>query len=192
MSISLTKGQSVSLIKEAPQLTQVCFGLGWDPRRTAGVEFDLDASAFLLDARGQVMSDQHFVFYNNPRDPRGAVVYSGDNRTGEGEGDDEQIQVDLKGLEAQVVQVAFVVSIYQAEERRQNFGQVENAYIRALDVDGNRELARFDLSEDAALATAMVFGELRRRSGAWDFGAVGEPRPGGLAGVARSYGVRVG
>lgn len=192
MAISLQKGQNVSLTKQAPGLKQVRFGLGWDLRKTDGSAFDLDASAFVLDASGKVLSDQHFVFYNNTQDPSGALKHLGDNRTGQGEGDDEVLDVELNQLPATAAKVAFVVTIHDAEARRQNFGQVGNAYIRALNAEGEQEIARYDLSEDASIETAMIFGELYRHQDEWKFKAIGQGYAGGLAAVARDYGVNLG
>ncbi len=190
MAVSLQKGQNVSLSKQAPGLKKVRFGLGWDLRKTDGSAFDLDASAFVLDSAGKVLSDQHFVFYNNTQDPSGAVVHKGDNRTGEG--DDEALEIELGQMAASAAKVAFVVTIHDAEARRQNFGQVGNAYIRALNVDGEQEIARYDLSEDASTETAMIFGELYRHNEEWKFKAIGQGYAGGLAAVARDYGVNLG
>ncbi|MDS4026760.1 MAG: TerD family protein [Candidatus Contendobacter sp.] len=192
MAISLQKGGNVSLSKQAPGLKKVHFGLGWDLRRTDGADFDLDASAFVLDGNGKVLSDQHFVFYNNPKDPSGAIKHLGDNRTGQGEGDDEVIEIELGTVPANAAKVAFVVTIHEAEARKQNFGQVSNAYIRALNADGGQEIARYDLSEDASTETAMIFGELYRHNDEWKFKAIGQGYAGGLAAVARDYGVNLG
>ena len=192
MAISLQKGGNVSLSKQVPGLKKVCFGLGWDLRKTDGVDFDLDASAFVLDGNGKVLSDQHFVFYNNPKDPSGAVAHKGDNRTGQGEGDDEVIEIELGTMPPTAAKVAFVVTIHDAEARKQNFGQVGNAYIRALNADGAQEIARYDLSEDASTETAMIFGELYRHNDEWKFKAIGQGYAGGLAAVARDYGVNLG
>jgi len=192
MAISLQKGQNVSLSKQAPGLKKVRFGLGWDLRKTDGAAFDLDASAFVLDANGKVLSDGHFVFYNNAKDPSGAVQHLGDNRTGEGAGDDEVIEIELGLMAPNAAKVSFVVTIHDAEARKQNFGQVANAYIRALNADGDQEIARYDLSEDASTETAMVFGELYRNNDEWKFKAIGQGYAGGLAAVARDYGVNLG
>lgn len=192
MAISLQKGGNVSLSKQVPGLKKVRFGLGWDLRKTDGTDFDLDASAFVLNASGKVLSDQHFVFYNNPKDPTGAVAHLGDNRTGEGEGDDEVVEIDLEALIGDIAKVAFVVTIHDAEARKQNFGQVGNAYIRALNADGEQEIARYDLSEDASTETAMIFGELYRHNDEWKFKAIGQGYAGGLAAVARDFGVNLG
>lgn len=191
MAISLQKGGNVSLSKQAPGLKKVCFGLGWDLRKTDGSAFDLDASAFMLDGNGKVLSDQHFVFYNNKQDPSGAVKHLGDNLTGEGEGDDEVIEIALETMPPTAAKVAFVVTIHDAEARKQNFGQVSNAYIRALNAEGAQEIARYDLSEDASTETAMIFGELYRHSGEWKFSAVGQGYAGGLAAMCRQYGINL-
>jgi tellurium resistance protein TerD len=192
MAVSLQKGQNVSLSKAAPGMKKVRFGLGWDARATDGAAFDLDASAFVLDASGKVLSDQHFVFYNNPLDPSGAVAHKGDNRTGQGGGDDEVLEIDLGLMTPNAAKVTFVATIHDAEARKQSFGQVSNAYIRALNVEGELELARYDLSEDASIETAMIFGELYRNNDEWKFKAIGQGYAGGLAAVARDYGVNLG
>lgn len=192
MAISLQKGGNVSLSKQVPGLKRVRFGLGWDLRKTDGSAFDLDASAFVLNADGKVLSDQHFVFYNNPKDPSGSVAHQGDNRTGEGAGDDEVIEITLDAMEATTAKVAFVVTIHDADARKQNFGQVSNAYIRALNAEGDQEIARYDLSEDASTETAMIFGELYRNNDEWKFKAIGQGYAGGLAAVARDFGVNLG
>ncbi len=192
MAVSLQKGQNVSLSKAAPGMKKVRFGLGWDARATDGAAFDLDASAFVLDASGKVLSDQHFVFYNNPLDPSGAVAHKGDNRTGQGGGDDEVLEIDLGLMTPNAAKVTFVATIHDAEARKQSFGQVSNAYIRALNAEGELELARYDLSEDASIETAMIFGELYRNNDEWKFKAIGQGYAGGLAAVARDYGVSLG
>jgi tellurium resistance protein TerD len=191
MSVSLTKGQNVSLTKEAPGLQKVCFGLGWDLRKTDGAAFDIDASAFVLGENGKVLSDQHFVFYNNTRDPSGAVTHGGDNRTGAGEGDDETIDVNLGTLTPDTIKVAFVVTIHEADARKQNFGQIANAFIRAVNADTNAEIARYDLSEDASTETVMIFGELYRHGSEWKFKAIGQGYAGGLGAIAKDYGVNI-
>ncbi|TCN46258.1 tellurium resistance protein TerD [Rhodococcus sp. SMB37] len=192
MGVSLAKGGNVSLSKEAPNLTAVTIGLGWDVRATTGNDFDLDASALLAGAAGKVLSDQHFVFYNNLRSPDGAVEHTGDNLTGEGDGDDESINVDLVALPTDVQSVVFPVSIHDADARGQSFGQVRNAFIRVVDRSNDRELARYDLTEDASTETAMVFGELYRHGSEWKFRAIGQGYASGLAGIARDYGVNIG
>jgi tellurium resistance protein TerD len=191
VAISLSKGGNVSLTKEAPGLQKVTVGLGWDARTTDGQPFDLDASAIGVDANGRVLSDQHFVFFNNTRSPDGAIEHSGDNVTGEGADDDEQIRVDLTGAPAALDRVVFPVSIYDAETRGQNFGQVRNAFIRVINQAGEAEIARYDLSEDASTETAMVFGEVYRNGAEWKFRAVGQGYASGLAGIARDFGVNI-
>jgi tellurium resistance protein TerD len=191
MAVSLSKGGNVSLTKEAPGLTAVVVGLGWDLRTTTGEDFDLDASAIVVNAGGKVYSDQHFVFFNNMKTPDGTVEHTGDNRTGEGEGDDEQIKVNLAQLPADVDKVVFPVSVYDADTRKQSFGQVRNAFIRVLNAADNVELARYDLSEDASTETAMLFGELYRAGTDWKFRALGQGYASGLAGIAKDFGVSV-
>ncbi|WP_232665349.1 TerD family protein [Pseudonocardia sp. TRM90224] len=191
MAVTLVKGGNVSLSKEAPGLTNVLVGLGWDVRSTTGADYDLDASAILLNANGKVISDNHFVFFNNLTSPDGTVEHTGDNLTGEGEGDDEAIKVNLAAMAPEVTKVVFPVSIYDADQRGQNFGQVTNAFIRVVNAADGREITRFDLSEDASTETAMVFGELYRHGGEWKFRAVGQGYASGLAGIARDYGVNV-
>ncbi|MBD0739651.1 TerD family protein [Streptomyces sp. NPDC088197] len=191
MGVSLSKGGNVSLTKEAPNLTAVVVGLGWDARTTTGNDFDLDASALLTSDQGKVLSDAHFVFFNNLTSPDGSVVHTGDNLTGEGEGDDEVINVNLAGVPADVAKIVFPVSIYEAESRQQSFGQVRNAYIRVLNAADQRELARYDLTEDASTETAMVFGELYRHGAEWKFRAIGQGYASGLRGIAQDFGVNV-
>jgi len=192
VSVSLTKGGNVSLSKQAPGLTAVVVGLGWDPRTTTGADFDLDASAIMLDMNGRVLSDGHFVFFNNLKSPDGSVEHMGDNLTGGGEGDDEQIKISLATVPAECGKVVFPVSIYEAEQRQQNFGQVRNAFIRIVNQADNSEIARYDLTEDAATETAMVFGEIYRSFGEWKFRAVGQGYASGLRGIAQDFGVNVG
>ncbi|MDG4862328.1 TerD family protein [Streptomyces sp. T-3] len=189
MGVSLSKGGNVSLSKEAPGLTAVLIGLGWDVRTTTGTDYDLDASALLCAEDGRVPSSGHFVFYNNLKSPDGSVEHTGDNLTGEGEGDDEVIKVDLAAVPAEVTKIVFPVSIHDAEARAQSFGQVREAYIRVVNQSGGGELARYDLSEDAATETAMVFGELYRNGAEWKFRAVGQGYASGLAGIAKDFGV---
>ena len=191
MGVSLAKGGNVSLSKEAPGLSAVIVGLGWDVRTTTGADYDLDASALLCNALGKVVSDQHFVFFNNLRSPEGSVEHSGDNLTGGGDGDDEQIKVDLARVPADVAKVVFPVSIYDADARLQNFGQVRNAFIRIVNQANGQEIARYDLSEDASTETAMVFGELYRNGGEWKFRAIGQGYASGLRGIAQDFGVNV-
>ncbi|MBB5933179.1 TerD family protein [Streptomyces zagrosensis] len=191
MGVSLSKGGNVSLTKEAPNLTAVIVGLGWDARTTTGNDFDLDASALLANAEGKVTNDSNFVFFNNLKSPDGSVEHTGDNITGEGEGDDEQIKVNLAGVPADVEKIVFPVSIYDAETRQQSFGQVRNAFIRVVNQADNVELARYDLSEDASTETAMVFGELYRNGAEWKFRAIGQGYASGLRGIAQDFGVKV-
>ncbi|WP_031070089.1 TerD family protein [Streptomyces sp. NRRL WC-3742] len=191
MGVSLAKGGNVSLSKEAPGLSAVIVGLGWDVRTTTGADYDLDASALLCNALGKVVSDQHFVFFNNLRSPEGSVEHSGDNLTGGGDGDDEQIKVDLARVPSDVAKVVFPVSIYDADARLQNFGQVRNAFIRIVNQANGQELARYDLTEDASTETAMVFGELYRNGVEWKFRAIGQGYASGLRGIATDYGVNV-
>jgi tellurium resistance protein TerD len=191
VSVSLTKGGNVSLTKEAPGLTNVIVGLGWDVRTTTGTEFDLDASAIVCGADGKVVSDKHFIFFNNLTSPDATVEHTGDNLTGEGEGDDEQVKVNLAGMAPEVDKIAFPVSIYDADTRAQSFGQVRNAFIRVVNAADQKELARYDLTEDASTETAMVFGELYRNGADWKFRAVGQGYASGLAGIARDFGVSV-
>lgn len=185
MAISLNKGGRLSLNKEAPGLTKVLIGLGWDARATDGSAFDLDASAFLLNADGKVRSEADFIFYNQLKSACGSVEHTGDNLTGAGEGDDEVIKVDLSQVPAEVQKIAFTVTIHEAEARKQNFGQVGNAYIRVVNADNNTEITRYDLAEDASTETAMIFGELYRHSGEWRFTAVGQGYAGGLAAMCK-------
>ena len=192
MSVSLAKGGNVSLTKVAPSLTAVSVGLGWDVRTTTGADFDLDASALLCGADGKVVSDAHFIFFNNLKSPDGSVEHTGDNLTGEGEGDDESINVDLANVPPTVEKVVFPVSIYDADNRRQSFGQVSNAFIRVVDRSNGTELARYDLAEDASTETAMIFGELYRHNAEWKFRAIGQGYASGLRGIAQDYGVNVG
>jgi tellurium resistance protein TerD len=190
MSVTLAKGGNVSLTKAAPNLTQVQIGLGWDARSTTGAPFDLDASALLCQA-GRVLGDEYFVFYNNLKSPEGSVEHQGDNLTGDGDGDDEVVVVNRELVPAHVDKVVFAVSIYDAEARLQNFGQVRNAYIRVVNVVDGQEIARYDLSEDASNETAMIFGELYRYQGEWKFRAVGQGYASGLRGIALDFGVNV-
>ena len=192
MAISLQKGGNVSLSKEAPGLTKMLIGLGWDVRATDGADFDLDGSAFLLNASGKVRSDADFIFYNQPKSDNGAVAHQGDNRTGAGEGDDEVIEVNLSAVPADVDKIAITVTIHDAETRRQNFGQVSNAFVRLVNHETGQEVLRFDLSEDYSTETAMVFGEVYRHNGDWKFRAIGQGYAGGLLALCNQYGVSVG
>ena len=191
MTISLVKGGNISLTKEAPGLQQVIVGLGWDARTTDGQAFDLDASAIVCSAGGTALSPGHFVFFNNLTSPDGAVQHTGDNLTGEGAGDDEQIRVNLAGMPGEADKIVFPVSIYDADASGQNFGQVRNAFIRIVNAADSAEIARYDLSEDASTETAMVFGEVYRSGADWKFRAVGQGYSSGLADIARDYGLNV-
>lgn len=191
MAISLSKGGNVSLSKEAPGLDEIMIGLGWDVRATDGQAFDLDASAFILKADGKVRSDTDFCFYNN-KNVENAVVHQGDNTTGEGDGDDEQIKIVLSKVAAEIDKIAITVTIHEAEQRGQTFGQVSNAFIRLVDNKSGNEVVRFDLSEDASIETAMILGEVYRHGTDWKFRAVGQGFKGGLGPLARNYGVNVG
>jgi tellurium resistance protein TerD len=192
MGVSLSKGGNVSLTKAAPNLTAIAVGLGWDVRSTAGDDFDLDASALALGDNHKILSDEWFVFFNNLKSPDGTIEHQGDNLTGEGDGDDEVINIDLKNVPPQAVSIVITVSIYDAESRRQSFGQVRNAYIRVVNLANDVELARYDLTEDASVETAMVFGEVYRYNGEWKFRAIGQGYASGLAGIAKDFGVNVG
>jgi tellurium resistance protein TerD len=193
MAVSLVKGGNVSLSKEAPGLSSVTVGLGWDVRKTDGAAFDLDASAFVLGDDEKVLSDAHFIFYNNKATPDGSVTYGGDNRTGEGDGDDETIKIDFAKLPANVKKVVVAVTIYEGVERRQNFGSVSNAYARVINDADGKELARFDLSEDSSTNSALIFVELYRGAqGDIKVKAIGEGWQNGLAGLAGTMGVNLG
>ena len=189
MAISLQKGGNVNLSKEAPSLKKLVIGLGWDPRATDGAAFDIDGSVFLLKADGKVRSDADFIFYNNLKSTDGSVVHLGDNTSGAGEGDDEKITIDLAAVPAEIEKITFGVTIHDAETRKQNFGMVSKAYIRCLNADGDKEIARYDLSEDSSTETAMIFGDIYRVYGDWKFKAVGQGFAGGLGPLARSFGI---
>ncbi len=192
MAISLQKGGNVSLTKTDPGLINALIGLGWDARSTDGAAFDLDTSVFLVGDSGKVLSDAHFIFYNQKTSPDGAVIHSGDNLTGTGEGDDETVSINLPGVDAAIQRIVFAVTIHEAETRNQNFGMVRNAFMRVLNKDSNTELARFDLSEDYSTETAMIFGEVYRNGSEWKFKAVGQGFAGGLGALARDHGVSIG
>lgn len=192
MPINLTKGQKVDLTKKNPSLKNIMVGLGWDVNAfDSGADFDLDAAAFMLGANGKCPTEKEFVFYGNLEHTSGAVKHMGDNLTGEGDGDDEQIEVSLADIPSNVERVAFTVTIYDAEPRRQNFGQVSNAYIRIVDADTDSELIRYDLGEDFSIETAVVVGELYRHYGEWKFNAIGSGFQGGLAALCGHYGIEV-
>ena len=191
MSISLNKGGNISLSKTDPSLKNVIVGLGWDARPTEGADFDLDASAFMVKEDGKVRSDSDFIFYNQAKSVCGSVEHTGDNRTGAGDGDDEALIVLLDKIPGDIQRVVFTVTIHEADARKQNFGQVSHAFVRIVNKDSNNEVARYDLSEDASIETAMVFGEIYRHGGEWKFRAVGQGYAGGLAALARQYGINV-
>ncbi|BDR27404.1 TerD family protein [Helicobacter suis] len=192
MSVSLVKGGRISLSKEKPGLSKIVVGLGWDVNASdTGREFDLDASVFLTDASGKVSDDANFVFYNNLTSKDGSVVHTGDNRTGAGEGDDESIKVDLNKVSADVKEINIVVTIHEANERKQNFGMVRNAFVRVVDESDGKEILRYDLEEDFSVETALMFGRLYRDSNEWKFAAVGTGFKEGLAGFCRQFGVNI-
>jgi len=192
MAVNLTKGQKIDLTKTNAGLNNIIIGLGWDVNRYDGdSDFDLDASAFILNASGKVRKDEDMIFFNNTNGANGAVVHTGDNTTGEGEGDDEQIKIDLGKIPADVEKVAFVITIHEATERNQNFGQVSNAFVRVVDDAKNEEIVRYDLGEDFSIETALIVGELYKHNGEWKFAAIGSGYQGGLAAVCQAYGVNV-
>ena len=193
MTVSLSKGQKVDLTKTNPGLKNVVVGLGWDTNKyDGGFDFDLDSSVFLLGENGKVTTESDFVFYNNPNGGNGAVVHTGDNRTGAGEGDDEQVKINLSTVPANIQRIAFTITIHDAENRSQNFGQVSNAYARIFNEETGEELIRYDLGEDFSIETALVVGELYRHSGEWKFSAIGSGYQGGLAALATDFGLQVG
>ena len=191
MALSLSKGQNLSLSKTDPGLTNILIGLGWDARATDGQDFDLDASVFLLAESGKVRSDADFIFYNQLQSGCGSVVHTGDNRTGEGDGDDESVKVDLVRVPPDVQRIAITVTIHKAEEKRQSFGQVSNAFIRIVNDATGAEVVRYDLSEDYSTETAMVFGEVYRNNGEWKFKAIGQGYAGGLKATCAQFGINI-
>ena len=192
MAVSLKKGQKVDLTKTNPGLKEILIGLGWDTNKyDGGSAFDLDAAAFCLGASGKVNDDSDFVFYGNLKHASGSVEHLGDNLTGEGEGDDEEIKIDLSKVPENIDKIDFTVTIYEADERKQNFGQVENAFIRVVNMANNEELIRYDLGEDFSIETAVVIGELYRNKGEWKFNAIGSGFSGGLAALCGNFGVNV-
>ncbi len=193
MPINLTKGQKVDLTKGNPGLTSIMVGLGWDVNAfDSGAAFDLDATAFMLGDNAKCPTDKDFIFYGNLKHASESVEHMGDNLTGEGDGDDEQIKVDLTKIPANISKIAFAVTIYDAEARRQNFGQVSNSFIRIVDNSNGQELIRYDLGEDFSIETAVVVGELYRNNGEWKFNAIGSGFQGGLAALCGHYGIEVG
>ena len=192
MPINLQKGQKVSLTKGNPGLSKVVVGVGWDVNQfDTGGAFDLDGAAFLVTENGKVSRGEDFVFYGNLTHPSGSVQHMGDNLTGEGEGDDEQIKVNLSAVPANIAKIVFTVTIYDAETRRQNFGQVSNAFIRIYNEDTGEEMLRYDLGEDFSIETAAVFGELYKNGNEWKFNAIGSGYQGGLAALCGHYGIEV-
>lgn len=191
MAISLSKGGNLSLTKTDPALKRLLVGLGWDERNTDGSAFDLDASAFLLNATAKVRSDADFIFYNQLKSACGAVEHTGDNRSGQGDGDDESLKIDLAKIPAEIDKIVFTVTIHDAELRKQNFGMVSRAFIRVVNDETGNELVRFDLGEDYSTETAMVFGELYRHQTEWKFRAVGQGYAGGLHAMCRQFGIQV-
>lgn len=192
MPVNLQKGQKVSLTKGNPGLKNVVVGLGWDVNQfDTGGAFDLDAAAYMLTESGKVSGSEDFIFYGNLSHPSGSVVHQGDNQTGEGEGDDEQIKVDLSRIPENISKIAFTVTIYEPEQRGQNFGQISNAFIRVFDETTGQEILRYDLGEDFSIETAVIFGELYKNNGEWKFNAIGSGYQGGLAALCANYGVDI-
>lgn len=191
MGVSLQKGGNVSLSKIAPTLKKILIGLGWDARSTSGADFDLDASLFMVGENGKVRSDADFIFYNQTHSSCGSVEHTGDNRTGDGDGDDESMKVDLDKVPANIHRLVIAVTIHDAESRRQNFGMVSGASVRLANLENDIEVTRFDLSEDYSTETAMIFGEIYRYNGEWKFRAVGQGYAGGLHALCMQHGVRV-
>lgn len=192
MGITLAKGQKVDLTKKNPGLKNILIGLGWDTNKyDGGYDFDLDTAAFLVDSNNKVTNDGDFIFYNNLKHNSGAVEHLGDNRTGQGDGDDEQILVNLASVPQDVNKVEFTVTIHEALERRQNFGQVSNSYIRVLNKDTNEELIKYELGEDFSIETAVVVAEIYRHNGEWKFNALGSGFEGGLQALCRNFGINI-
>jgi tellurium resistance protein TerD len=191
MAIILQKGGNVNLSKTDPNLKQILLGLGWDARSTDGVDFDLDASIFMVTENGRVRSDNDFIFYGQLRSPCGSIEHTGDNRTGAGDGDDEALKIKLDQIPAIITRLVVGVTIHDAQVRKQNFGMVHDAFIRLVNIENNTEIIRFDLSEDYSTETAMIFGEIYRYGGEWKFKAVGQGYAGGLRALAVQHGVDV-
>jgi tellurium resistance protein TerD len=190
MTINLSKGERISLEKVAPGLVEIFIGLGWDINATdTGGDFDIDASIFLLGSNDKLISDQHFIFYNNPKspDPGQSIQQRGDNRTGAGEGDDEIVDVNLKTIPPEVVKMALTVTIHEADKRHQNFGQVSNAFVRIVNCENEQEIIRYDLTEDFSVETALIMAELYRKDGEWRMNAVGAGYEGGLQALVERY-----
>lgn len=191
MAINLQKGANTSLTNSNPGLREIFIGLGWDSRKTEGVDFDLDACAFLLGDTGRVCRDEDFIFYNNPASQCSSVIHGGDNRTGDGDGDDEVIKIDLSKVPSLVTRIAICVSIHDAVVRNQNFGMVQNSFSRVVNSSNSEELARFDLSEDFSTETSLIFGEIYRNSGGWKFKAIGQGFSGELENLLRHFGISI-
>jgi tellurium resistance protein TerD len=191
MAISLQKGGNISLDKIAPGISKCLIGLGWDSRSTDGADFDLDASAFMLNENGKIVSDQHFIFYGALTSPCRSIQHTGDNLTGDGDGDDESIKIDLAAVPSNINKIVVGVTIHEAKARSQNFGQVSNAFMRVVDEKSSEEVVRYDLSEDYSTETALIFGELYRYNNDWKFRAVGQGYEGGLNAMAINYGVNI-
>ena len=191
MAISLSKGGNINLSKTAPTMNKVDLGLGWNPRVTDGKAFDLDAVAFLTGEDGKVRLDGDFIFFNQKTSPCGSVNHKGDNRTGDGDGDDEAVTIDLGKVSPEIQKIAITVTIHDADSRGQNFGQVQNAFIRVVNNQSHVEIVRFDLNEDYSTETAMIFGELYRHNGEWKFRAVGQGYNGGLRAMCQQYGINI-
>lgn len=192
MAVNLTKGQKVDITKGNSGLNNIVIGLGWDINKyDDNTSFDLDASAFILNSSGKVRCDEDMVFFNNSIGANGAVKHSGDNRTGEGEGDDEQIKIDISKLPADVDKIAFVITIHKADERNQNFGQVNNSYVRVINESKAEEMVRYDLGEDFSIETALIVGELYKHNNEWKFAAVGRGYQGGLKSICNDFGVNI-
>ena len=192
MAISLSKGEKVSLTKQAPGLNNILVGLGWDTNKyDGGHDFDLDASVFMLGENKKVTSESDFIFFNNKKHTSGSVEHMGDNRTGEGDGDDEVVKVDLSKVPSTINAIAFTVTIYDALNRKQNFGQVENAYIRIINPDSNEEIIRYDLGEDFSIENAVVVGELYRHNDEWKFNAIGSGFENNLEGLCTNFGINL-
>ncbi|MCK5715954.1 MAG: TerD family protein [Thiomargarita sp.] len=191
MAIQLQKGANISLSRQVPNLKHIVIGLGWDARTTVGTDFDLDASAFMLDNQEKSILDEYFIFYNNLKSPEGALEHLGDNLDGQGEGDDEMITVSLEEIPIIIQKVVFTVTIHDAEDRNQNFGMISNAFIRVTNQETDEEIMRYNLGEDFSIETAMIFGELYRYQGEWKFRAVGQGIIGGLAALVKNYAIDI-
>ncbi|MCA1770597.1 MAG: TerD family protein [Halomonas sp.] len=189
MALSLSKGGNISLSKTDPGLKKILIGLGWDERATSGKDFDLDASVFMVTAEGKVRGEADFIFYGQLKSADGSVVHTGDNRTGEGEGDDEAIEVDLDNVPSDIQRLVVTVTIHEAESRKQNFGMVQNAFIRVANNEIGNEIVRYDLTEDYSTETALEFGEVYRHNGEWKFRAIGQGYSGGLMAMCQRYGI---